>query len=359
MTFLAFLAFLALALAMCSLGFLSRIGPRQAQHPIQTDAHRNHLVDSSLSSPRLMAKRLAAINFVVPLRLPIFSFVFAALALAIALLTSLLTIGAALWCAVLLLLALWLHTSQSSAISRNLGFILLALLALAGALHLIPGFANPLLINAQLLTPDAIAYTLYANFDKGWAGYCLLLAIWPSQNRHQNQHQNQPQNPAAGSIQIARQPHSQHLASLYWRGFWPVWPLTVLAAIGLALGLQLLQFAPKWPDFALQFIFCNLLLTCVAEEAFFRGLLQRPLYQWLSQRGVSANQAAWCAIVGVSILFGLAHLAGGGAYALVATIASVGYGWAYQRSGRIEVAIVAHAALNVVHMTLFTYPMLR
>lgn len=334
-------AFLALALAICCLGFLLRIEPRQSH----TDANSNHLVDSSLSSTSLTATTLAAINFTVPLRLPIFSLMFAALAMAIALFASLLTVGAALWCAVLLLLALWLKTSQSSAIVRSMGFILLALLALAGALHLIPGFANPLLVDAQLLTPDAIPYTLYANFDKGWAGYCLLLAIWPTQRR-------------AKVDQIAGQPHSQHLASLYWRGFWPVWPLTVLAALGLALCLQLLQFAPKWPDFALQFIFCNLLLTCVAEEGFFRGVLQRPLYQWLSQRGFSDNQAAWCAIVVVSILFGLAHLAGGFAYALVATVASVGYGWAYQRSGRIEVAIVAHAALNVVHLTLFTYPML-
>ena len=348
-------AFLALALAICSLGFVLRIEPRQSQ----VDAKSNHLVDSSLSSTSLTAislatTSLAAINFTVPLRLPIFSLVFAALALVMALFASLLTAGAALWCVLLLLLALWLNTSQSSAIVRSVGFILFALLALAGALHLILGFANPLLVDAQLLTPDAIAYTLYANFDKGWAGYCLLLAIWPSQNQPQNQHQNQ----IAGPIQIASQTHSQHLASLYWRGFWPVWPLTVLAALGLALCLHLLQFAPKWPDFALQFIFCNLLLTCVAEEAFFRGLLQRPLGQWLSQRGFSDNQAAWCAIVVVSIIFGLAHLAGGFAYALVATVASIGYGWAYQRSGRIEVAIVAHAALNVVHLTLFTYPML-
>ncbi len=342
-------AFFALALAICSLGFVLRIEPRQST----VDAKSNHLVDSSLSSTSFMAKSLAAINFTVPLRLPIFSLVFAALALVMALFAPLLTAGAALWCALLLLLALWLNTSQSSAIVRSVGFSLLALLALAGALHLIPGFANPLLVDAQLLTPDAIPYTLYANFDKGWAGYCLLLAIWPNQN--QNQHQNQ----IAGPIQIARQTHSQYLASLYWRGFWPVWPMTVFAALGLALCLQLLQFSPKWPDFALQFIFCNLLLTCVAEEGFFRGLLQRPLYQWLSQHGFSSNQAAWCAIVGVSMLFGLAHLAGGFAYALVATVASVGYGWAYQRSGRIEVAIVAHAALNVVHLTLFTYPMLR
>jgi membrane protease YdiL (CAAX protease family) len=335
-------AFLALALAICSLGFLLRIESRQNL----VDANSNHLGHPRESSTRFMAKSLAAINIAVPLRLPIFSLVFSALALAIALWASLLTAGAALWCALLLLLALWLNTSQSSAIVRSMGFILLALLALAGALHLIPGFANPLLVDAQLLTPDAIPYTLYANFDKGWAGYCLLLAIWPTQRR-------------AKVDQIARQTHSQHLASLYWRGCWPVWPMTVLAALGLALCLHLLQFAPKWPDFALQFIFCNLLLTCVAEEAFFRGLLQRPLGQWLSQRGFRANQAAWCAIVVVSMLFGLAHLAGGFAYALVATVASVGYGWAYQRSGRIEVAIVAHAALNVVHLTLFTYPMLR
>lgn len=344
-------AFLALALAICSLGFLLRKEHSQSH----TDANGNHLVDSSLGGISLKTTSLAAINFIVPLRLPIFSLVFAAFALATALGASLLTAGAALWCVVLLLLALWLKTWQSSALVRSVGYVLLALLALAGALHLIPGFANPLLVNAQLLTPDAIPYTLYANFDKGWAGYCLLLAIWPNQN----QQQNQTQNPKAGPTQIVRQPQSQYLARLYWRGFWPVWPMTVLAALGLALYFHLLQFAPKWPDFALQFIFCNLLLTCVAEEAFFRGLLQRPLYQWLSLRGISANQAAWSAIVVVSILFGLAHLAGGFAYALVATVASVGYGWAYQRSGRIEVAIVSHAALNVVHLTLFTYPMLR
>ena len=242
-------AFLALALAICSLGFLLRIGPRQGQHPIQTDAHRNHLVDSSLSSPRLMAKRLAAINFPVPLRLPVSSLVLAALALVMALWTSLLTVSAALWCVLLLLLALRINSSQASAIVRSVGFSLLALLALAGALHLIPGFANPLLVDAQLLTPDAIPYTLYANFDKGWAGYCLLLAIWPTQNRHQNQHQNQPQNPKAGPIQIARQTHSQHLASLYWRGFWPVWPLTVLAALGFGALLTAFTIRAKMAGF--------------------------------------------------------------------------------------------------------------
>lgn len=43
---------------------------------------------------------------------------------------------------------------------------------------------------------------------------------------------------------------------------------------------------------------------------------------------------------------------------LVATLASLGYGWAYQRSGRLEVAILAHFGLNLLHLTLFIYPML-
>lgn len=221
---------------------------------------------------------------------------------------------------------------------RRLGWGLLTLFTFSAALHWWPGINNPLLVNAQQLTPDAIPFTLYANFDKGWAGYCLLLALWPTQATPTSQ---------------------QSLLQAYWRGFWPAWPLSVALAMVCAIGLGLITFAPKWPDFALQFIFCNLLLTCVAEEAFFRGLLQRPLFQQFTQRGWSEQRAAWCAIGMVSLLFGLAHLAGGWAYALVATIASVGYGWAYQRSGRIEVAIVAHFGLNLLHFGLLTYPMLR
>ncbi|MFN6972258.1 MAG: lysostaphin resistance A-like protein, partial [Rheinheimera sp.] len=215
---------------------------------------------------------------------------------------------------------------------------------LAAALHLLPGFQNPLLVHAQQLTADAIPYTLYANFDKGWAGYCLLLALWPMQQRLRQSVTN----------------HQQllPLRQSYWHGFWPVWPLTVLLAMGLAMSLGLIKFSPKWPEFALQFIFCNLLLTCVAEEAFFRGLLQRPLYHLLQQRGVATHTAAWAAIVAVSLLFGVVHLAGGIEYALVATVASIGYGWAYQRSGRLEVAIVGHFALNLLHLSWFTYPML-
>jgi uncharacterized protein len=278
-------------------------------------------------------------EFINRTRLPLPSLLFAVIALLLALSASIISIAAALLLSLLTGLALWLTVSQAPLVVRGSGWLLLALTALAAALHLLPGIQNPLLVDAQQLTPDAIPYTLYANFDKGLAGYCLLLAIWPAQRSDKRL--------------------EGKLRSAYWRGFWPVWPLTVLLALGLAMALGLIQPAAKWPDFALQFVFCNLLLTCVAEEAFFRGLLQRPLVNQLQQHGLAMNTAAWFAIVTVSLIFGLAHLAGGLAYALVATVASIGYGWAYQRSGRIEVAIVTHFALNLLHLSLFTYPMLK
>ncbi len=265
---------------------------------------------------------------------PVCSVGFALLALGLAWQANIVGLSAATLLLLHLALALWLQLGRVTPGIRAISWIVLVLLALATALHWLPGMQNPLLVDAQQLTPDAIPYTLYANFDKGWAGLCLLLALWSSQQQ-------------------------SDLWQYYRRGFWPVLPLTVFAALGLALGFGLVQLAPKWPDFWLCFIACNLLLTCVAEEALFRGVLQRPLRDWLTQRSSSAQSAAWLAIGLVSVLFGLAHLAGGWAYACVAAVASIGYGWAYQRSGRLEVAVLTHFAVNLLHFGLLTYPMLR
>ncbi len=267
-------------------------------------------------------------------QLPLGSVALAGLALGLAGYAGIITFSATALLLLQAALALWLSSASAPRRFSAGGWVLLVLLALATALHWLPGIRNPLLLDAQQLTPDAVPYTLYANFDKGWAGFCLLLALWPTQQQGQ-------------------------LWQRYRRGFWPVLPLTVLAALGLALGFGLVTPALKWPEFWLSFVACNLLLTCVAEEALFRGVLQRPLRDTLLQRGVSEDIAAWCAIALVSGLFGLAHLAGGWAYAGVAAVASLGYGFAYQRSGRIEVAVLSHFAVNLLHFGLLTYPMLR
>jgi membrane protease YdiL (CAAX protease family) len=64
----------------------------------------------------------------------------------------------------------------------------------------------------------------------------------------------------------------------------------------------------------------------------------------------------WIAVVVSALLFGAAHLAGGALYAILACIAGLGYAYAYQRTQRIEAAIIVHIALNAVHFIAFTYP---
>ncbi|WP_172196721.1 CPBP family intramembrane glutamic endopeptidase [Niveibacterium sp. COAC-50] len=208
-------------------------------------------------------------------------------------------------------------------LARALG-VVVALLALALALHVVPGAANPLLAGLQRLSPESLPFRPWLSVDKGFAGLVLLLCFVPLARS------------AADWRQVG--------ATLLRVGV----PLVVLiVAASLAAGYVAPD--PKWPAFALPFLAGNLLFTCVAEEAFFRGLIQR---------GLATTIGVAPALAIASLLFGLAHLAGGPLYAAIAAFAGLGYGWAYQRSARIEAAILCHFALNAVHFLGFSYPAL-
>ena len=58
------------------------------------------------------------------------------------------------------------------------------------------------------------------------------------------------------------------------------------------------------------------------------------------------------------MLFGVAHLAGGWGYVVLAALAGFGYGWIYASTGSIAAAIATHAGLNTLQFLLFTYPAL-
>jgi len=117
--------------------------------------------------------------------------------------------------------------------------------------------------------------------------------------------------------------------------------------------LQLIRWDLKWNTDIAVFLAVNLVFTCVAEEAFFRGFFQQKLSQLLP-----AQYPPAISIVIVAVLFGLVHLGGGLVYMILATTAGLGYGWIYQRNGRIEMAILTHATLNLIHFVCFSYPKL-
>ncbi len=94
----------------------------------------------------------------------------------------------------------------------------------------------------------------------------------------------------------------------------------------------------------------NLVFVCIVEESFFRGIIQTALSRWLrSRRWPLAD--GW-AVVAASLLFGMAHLGGGAAFVLLATLAGLAYGTVFYATRRIHYAVLLHVTVNGVHQGL-------
>ncbi|MTV38762.1 CPBP family intramembrane glutamic endopeptidase [Duganella radicis] len=202
-----------------------------------------------------------------------------------------------------------------------------AVLALQLAMHKLPGFHNPLLLDGVVLSAGAAPFTLYANFDKGVVGLILLALL------------SQRVSSRAELGEVLRRTA-------------PVLLLTIAVTLGFAVAAGVVGIDLKLPPQTPLFIGVNLLFTVVAEEAFFRGFLQARLASALGR----FNWGPWLAVAASALLFGAAHLGGGLRYGILAAIAGFGYAVAYQRTQRIEAAILVHIALNAVHFIGFTYP---
>lgn len=205
--------------------------------------------------------------------------------------------------------------------------LLTGVLALALAMHKLLGFHNPLLLDRVVLSEGAVPFTQYANFDKGAVGL-ILLAL------------------------LCRRVETWAELGAVMKRTAPVLLITVATTLGFAVAAGVVGVDLKLPQQTPMFIAVNLLFTVVAEEAFFRGFLQARLATALA----GVRWGAWLAVALSALLFGAAHLGGGLRYGMLATIAGLGYAIAYQRTQRIEAAIVVHIVLNAVHFIGFTYP---
>lgn len=210
---------------------------------------------------------------------------------------------------------------------RHLGHALFVFMALALAMHWLPGFYNGRGIHSQRFTDDAVRFSMYLNLDKPLIGFWLLLVCpWIVRRR---------------SLRISVYATALGLT------------FSTLLALGGALWLGVIAWAPKWPDQAWLWLLNNLLLVTLVEEALFRGYIQGGL----SRQFKHLRYGELWALLLASLLFGLAHIGAGWHWVLLASLAGVGYGLAY-RFGGLGAAIATHVGLNLVHFGLFTYPML-
>ena len=206
--------------------------------------------------------------------------------------------------------------------------VLTGVMTLALSMHRFPGFVNPPLVSEFILSAHSPPFTHRLNFDTIAAGLILFgLFCQPARAREE------------------------------WRAVARSYPVIIATPVlvllaGLAVGFigvdfKLLAYTPV-------FLMCNLLFTCVTEEAFFRGFMQEQL-----SKGLARWRAGPFIALGVAaILFGLAHARGGPVLIVLATVAGVGYSYAYLCSGRIEAAILTHFVLNGLHFVAFSYPRL-
>lgn len=196
--------------------------------------------------------------------------------------------------------------------------VLVAGIALAA--HVLPGFSPWTLWQPRQISPDAPPYALRLSWDKLLLGTALL-AWWLGQSR--------------------RPVISLKLAWLACLATLPLIPV-------LAMALGLVAWQPKWPQGVLLWLAVNLGAAVLAEELLFRGVLQPVLVRRLG---------SWPGLLLTAGLFGVAHLPFSTLFAMVAALAGLGYGLAFHYSGRISLAIALHAAVNLVHFLLLSYPL--
>lgn len=193
-------------------------------------------------------------------------------------------------------------------------FILVAVVSLGLATHLLPGFS----------VIPVLADESYRNLDKACVAFILLALLVP---------------------RIRNRGELRNAFSQSWRLFLLA-PLVIFSLVLLLGGLDNIGFGI--PQHFWLWAWGNLLVTCVAEELFFRGFLQRYLtLKWNAKRW--GWQSALCL---TSLLFGVVHLAGGVEFALIATVAGLFYGLVYHLSGRIEMAILLHFLINLLYLLL-------
>ena len=261
-------------------------------------------------------------------------------ALAAAVLSGILTGAlhwlAAVWIAVLAGLALaYVRVRDNPALPnkalwQTLAGLAFAIYAVAMSLALLPGFHRVVLVEPQVISPGAAPYGISVGFPKVATGIIILGLVNPLLVRSWRE---------LGRV----------LASAF-----PIYIATAVIGMVVVVAMGYSSFAPKWTTLFLWFLPVNLFFTCMSEEAFFRGFVQHELSRVGSRRALASG----IALAVAAILFGLVHFGGGVQYILAATVAGLGYGWAFLRTQRIEAAMAVHFGLNATHFLFFVYPRL-
>ena len=134
-------------------------------------------------------------------------------------------------------------------------------------------------------------------------------------------------------------------------------PVAVAIGIPVLAGLLLVGPSLKFNATIASAALVNLLVVCIAEEGFFRWVLQRGLAQWMHPWRVW-QAGKWLPVLLVALLFTTLHTGWAASPVLLALVGVAGLGYAllWQMRGSFWACVLAHWGVNLLHMTLLRYP---
>lgn len=188
------------------------------------------------------------------------------------------------------------------------------------------GFSYPLVWSTEQLYPNGSDFKLYANLAKGLCGYLIIIWLLDSYNKS-----GQLQAPLSAALSL----------------------LGALLLIGVGTGIFGLETQFKLPVETLYFIVINLGITVVAEEAYFRFLLQAQIERLFKNSLAGRIIAVAIATAG----FAFAHTGGLNEAFLLFSIAGFIYAVVFTLTRRFSAAVLCHFAVNLIHFIFFEYPL--
>ncbi|MBY7735147.1 CPBP family intramembrane glutamic endopeptidase [Francisella philomiragia] len=206
--------------------------------------------------------------------------------------------------------------------------IILALFAYLLMLHILPGFNNLNLYKNILVSPDAIPYSMTLKFDSLFVGLSIITVAIPT---------------------LVQELKYKIMKSILFGIFYGL--LAILIIGGIAFNFNFVKWDIKFNNLIIIFIIQNLFFTCFYEEVFWRGLLQKNIFNNYLNKYLS--------ILIIAILFATAHLIFANyKFAILAFFASIIYGLSYNSTNNLLASITTHYLVNITQIVLVTYPIL-
>lgn len=204
--------------------------------------------------------------------------------------------------------------------------LILGLYFLAMLLNLLPGFPDTVVLEQQIFGRAQAPFGITLNFSKPFAGL-LLLAFY------------------AKTISTFIDFRKTFLSKngLIFCVILPLLFFTPGMLLGVQLDVKILAITPF-------ILACNLFLTVIPEEVFFRGFLQRRIQSILGRFTLLLTPLLF------TIYHGPSTYAVSIPYFIIIFIAGLLYSFVFYKSDRIEIPIAAHFMINAIHFVFLIYP---